>query len=87
MSFKTFLVGFSGLAISALIGFIKEWRKFTKVIVMKRILGLLLIICLAGCEGPMGPQREQGEKGDRGNTGLIGSPGRQGEQGPPSDLT
>ena len=43
---------------------------------MKSILGLLLIICLAGCEGPMGPAGEsiQGDKGDTGEPG-------------PSDLT
>ena len=59
---------------------------------MKRIIGLLLFISLAGCEGPMGPagqsiQGEQGEKGDIGDTGRQGRTGPQGEQAPPSDLT
>jgi hypothetical protein len=38
---------------------------------MKRMIGLLLIICLVGCEGKeglIGPQGEQGEKGGAGPT-------------------
>ena len=43
---------------------------------MKRILGLLLIVCFAGCEGPTGPagpagETIQGEKGDTGDQGLT----------------
>jgi len=58
---------------------------------MERILGLLLIICLVGCEGkegligPDGAQGEQGDRGDRGPTGLTGPTGPQGEQGEKGD--
>jgi len=53
---------------------------------MKRILGLVLIICLAGCEGPMGPAGETGEEGEKGDVGARGYGGLQGppgEKGPP----
>ena len=58
---------------------------------MERILGLLLIICLVGCEGkegligPDGAQGEQGDRGDRGPTGLTGPTGPQGPQGEKGD--
>ena len=42
---------------------------------MNRMIGLLLIICLVGCEGPMGPQGEQGETGTTGPQGIQGVPG------------
>lgn len=51
---------------------------------MERMIGLLLIICLVGCEGKeglMGPQGEQGEQGMRGPAGLRGPSGNQGPQG------
>ena len=56
-----------------------------EVIILKRILGLLLLICIAGCEGPrgpVGPQGEQGEVGPQGEQGPQGSPGPSGEGGP-----
>ena len=55
---------------------------------MKSKLGLLLIICLAGCEAPMGPAGEsiQGEKGDQGERGLAGLQGLAGENGEAGDL-
>ena len=51
---------------------------------MERMIGLLLIICLAGCEGKeglIGPQGEQGEQGEMGPTGQQGPQGEQGEKG------
>jgi len=55
---------------------------------MKSKLGLLLIICLAGCEAPMGPAGEsiQGEKGDQGERGLAGLQGIAGANGEAGDL-
>ena len=63
---------------------------------MKSLLGLLLVVCMVGCEGkegligpqgeqgemgPTGQQGPQGEQGETGATGVTGPQGEQGEQG------